>query len=111
MRLPRPFLCQASATTIAGSASLGSRTDPARHANTLAAGDIERDQRLVIMMIDVGQVVELRVAQLRDRSEEAPPARSDAESLEALHEPRTILATYLTDRDLAIRQQARGRCP
>lgn len=51
-------------------------------------------------MIDVGQVVELRVAQLGDRSEEALPARFDAESLEALHEPRTILATYLTDRDL-----------
>ena len=76
-----------------------SRTHPARHSNGLAAGEIERDERLVSMMIDVGQVVELGVAQFRDRSEEAAPTRFDAEPHEALHEPRTIVGTYLTDRD------------
>src|SRR3954452_17828146 len=62
-------------------------------------GDIEGDQRLVIVMVDVGQVVELCFAQLGDRSEEAAPTRFGAESLKALHEPRTIVGTYLTDRD------------
>jgi hypothetical protein len=51
------------------------------------------------MMIDVGPVVELRFAQLGDRSEGAAPTRFDAQCLEAVHEPRTIVGTHLADRD------------
>ena len=65
----------------------------------LAADEIEGDKRLVITMIDARQVAELNFAQLRDRSEEAALTRFDAEPRKAPYEPRTIVGTYLTDRD------------
>ena len=63
------------------------------------ADDAEADKRLVITMIDARQVAELNFAQLRDRSEEAALTRFDAEPRTAPYEPRTIVGTYLTDRD------------
>ena len=45
----------------------------------------------MVVVVDAGEVLQVALAQLRDRPEEPPVARLRAEALEPLNEPRTVV--------------------
>ena len=64
--------------------------DEARDSHTAAGDGVERRQRLVIVMVDLGEVAQLRLAELRQRGEEAAIARLRAQTREALGQERLV---------------------
>ena len=71
--------CQRSPTTIAGSPRLARDTYEPRDARAGAAACVDGHQRLVVVVVHVGQVGELPVVELTLRREEAAVARVLAE--------------------------------
>lgn len=59
-----------------------SAADVARQSNPFSRLLIDGDDRLVVAVIDVGQVAEHRLREVRRRREEPPVARLGAEALE-----------------------------
>jgi hypothetical protein len=64
--------------------------DEARDSDAATADRIERRERLVVVMVDLGEVAQLRVAQLRKRREEAAIARLRAQAREARDQERLV---------------------
>ena len=77
--VPRPRRCQRSPTTIAGSPRLARDTYEPRDARAGAAACVDGHQRLVVVVVHVGQVGELPVVELTLRCEEAAVVRVLAE--------------------------------
>jgi hypothetical protein len=74
--------------------------DEARDADALAGVGVQGHERLVVAVVDAGEVLQVAPAQPRDRREEPPEARLGAEALEPLGERVAILGLDGADRDL-----------
>ena len=70
------------------------RAHEARHAEAVARVGVDRQQRLVIVVIDLGQVFQLRPAQPRHRGQEAAVARLGAEALKSFQQALAVLRPY-----------------
>ncbi len=79
----------------------------AGHPHALPAG-VKRHQRLMIVVVDLGQVVEVALAQRGHRPEEAPVAGFGRKSLEAVAQPVAVLGANGADLDPAAIGQAGG---
>jgi hypothetical protein len=63
----------------------------AGHSHALAGCLFDRDKRLVRVVVDAGQVVEVALAEAYDRGEEPPVTGLRAQMLKPFSERRTIL--------------------
>ena len=63
----------------------------ARHADALAGPLLDFHERLVVMVVDARQILEVALAQVRHRPEESPVARLPAEALEPRNERITVI--------------------
>ena len=72
--------------------------DEARDPHPVTGGRVEGDQRLVIVMVDVGEVVELGRRELVDRGHEALIARLLAEPLERVRDRVAVAGTDRANR-------------
>src|SRR5205823_1744026 len=76
------------------------RAHEGRYAEAVARLGVERQQRLVVVVIDLRQVLQLRPAQLRLRGQEAAVARLGAEALKAFQQTLAVLRPYRTHEHL-----------
>ena len=86
--VPTPRPCQSSATVTAASATRGRSARRTKRAipTPSPADRVQRPDRLVVVVVDLGEVAQLRVGEARHRREEAPVARLGAQAVEALGE-------------------------
>ena len=80
----------------------------ARHADDHSVLRIHRRDRLVIVVVDLGQVAQVLVAEALQRREEAPVSGLRAEPLEGLREPR--LSSERSGRSSSSRPSATTTC-
>ena len=91
--VPRPRPWASSVTVTAASASPASSWLRTKRATPMPSplSASNGDQRLVVVVVDLGEVRELRVAEPRLRREEAPVARLGAQALERLRQDGPVL--------------------
>lgn len=95
-----PRLCHSSSTATATSAARVVRhRDVAGDAHDLVCAGRERGERLVFVMVDIGQLFELVLAQPGDWSAEPAASRLLAEARERLGQSIAVRAGEWTNRD------------
>jgi hypothetical protein len=83
-------------------------THVARHADAIAGSLLDRHERLVVAVVDAGEIVQVAFAEVRDGPEEPPVARLRAEPLEPVRESRTVIGLDGPDHDARPVTQLRG---
>ena len=74
--VPRPRPCRSSATVTATSAASGSFARRTKRATPTSAPSVrDGDERLVVVVVDIGQIAQHRCGEPLHRREEAPVAR------------------------------------
>jgi hypothetical protein len=91
-----------------GQLGVVARADVAGDADQVSARAVDRDDRLVVVVIDVDEVLELGLRQSRLRGEEPAVARLRAEPLEAGGQERLVLGAYRPQDDPAPVAQGDG---
>ncbi len=77
-----------------GEAAILAVAHEAGHADPAPVGGVERDQRLVVVVVDLGQVRELGVGEPGLRREEPAIARLGAQALERLRQRAAVLGHH-----------------
>jgi hypothetical protein len=98
-RLPEPAALPVVDDDQRGLGDAGPGADVAGHADPVAGVGVDGDERLVVVVVDVREVLDVARAQVRHRAEEPPVARLGAQTFEARDEQRAVVGLERPDVD------------